>query len=249
MSKQSLFSISSITVICVTILSACSSFMPIGPGINEPVQTSDEWEITVFDSYQGLKLGYSPHITLADGYSYITLEACTKNLSGIERAILWDDISIVLEDGTELLPVGQGYRQSEVFAWLLPIFAPFGAKRIVDDLTFVPVQAYELFSLPAHESQGCKDSYRLTAYAFLFTVETEMLDKPFTLHFFDKELTLEARKPIVIPRSTVRWIKRLGWAFLLSLGILFWVRRRRQKRDKMIEAAPPAIPPSEEAGQ
>lgn len=231
------------------ILSACSSFMPIGPGINEPVLTNTEWEITVRDFYQGTKLGNLQSITLEDGYGFITLEACFRNLAATEQVVTWGDISITVEDGFEMFPVGQGYKQSEAFGWLLPFLMPLGVKGVVDDLWYTPIQSYELISLPSHQNKGCEDSDQFKTFAYLFMVEKEVLEKPFTLRFFDKRLTLEARKPIVIPRSTVRWLKRLGWIFLLLLGILFWLRKRRQKREKMIEAVPHAVPPSEAAGQ
>lgn len=214
-------------------LSACSSFWPTGPGIDQPVQTrNNKWEILVRDSYQGTKLGNLQDISLENGYGFITLELCIRNLSSDAQVVHWEDISMITEDGTIVFPMGQGYRQSEVFGWLVAVLKPFGAKRVVDDLWYTRIQNYELVSLPAHQSQGCKDSYQLKTYAHLYMVRQEMLEKPFTLRFVEEEITLTAREPFVVSRQTIQLLKQLGVLFLFLLTILVQTRNRRLRREK-----------------
>ena len=227
--------ISVITLILLITLSACSSFWPGGPGINQPVQSQDGWEITVRDSYQGIKLGNLQDIYLQEGYGFITLEVCIRNLTETEQVVHIGKVFILTEDGATIFPIGQGYKQSEVFGWLVTILKPFGGKRVVDDLLYFPIQSDELARVSPKQSQGCKDSYKLKTYAYLFMFNTERLDKPFTLHFLDSEINLTARKPIVIPRQTMRWLKRLGIASLILLGTLFWLRRKRRKAKEFVQ--------------
>jgi preprotein translocase subunit SecG len=194
-------------------------------------RTNNNWEIVVRDFYQGTKLGSLQEIYLQDGYGFITLEACFKNLSDQEQVIFLSDISISIgESDFEIFPIGQAYMQSEVFSWLVPILAPIGAKKANDDLWYTPIQSYELIRLPPFQSKGCVDSYQYKTFAFLFMIDESQLNKPVILRFFDSKVTLVAQKPIVIPRDTVHWLKRLGWVFLVTSIVLVWLKNKRQKK-------------------
>lgn len=219
-----------IFIIIIVFIFFGSSLLVADTKMNQTVRTNNSWEITIRDFYQGTKLGSLQEIYLEEGSGFITLEACFKNLSNQEQTIFLSDISIiVVESNLEIFPMGQAYMQSEVFSWVVPLIAPIGGKRTTDDLWYTPIQSYELIHLPAYQSKGCVDSYQYKTFAYLFMVDETELNKPITLRFFDSEITLTAPKPIVIPRKTVRWLKRLGWAFLVIFIILFWLKNKRQK--------------------
>lgn len=210
-------------------LVACSGFYPARENKSPSIQSETRWEIKVRDTYFGTREGSLQSITLSEGFTFITIPMCLSNLADTKRAITFSDIYVVTSADEHIPPMGQAYRQSEAFGWLLPIMWVFGARSVSDEFWYTPIQSFEMLPLDASASIGCTDTEQFKNFAYLFMLPSQQALEPFTLHFFEKEIQLLARTPIFVPSKNLRAAKRLAGYFYVVMIVLFFVVRRRKK--------------------
>ena len=139
-------------------LVACSGFYPARENKSPSIQSETRWEIKVRDTYFGTREGSLQSITLSEGFTFITIPMCLSNLADTKRAITFSDIYVVTSADEHIPPMGQAYRQSEAFGWLLPIMWVFGARSVSDEFWYTPIQSFEMLPLDASASIGCTDT-------------------------------------------------------------------------------------------
>ena len=197
--------------------------------VGDPLQ-SQNWELEVRDTYIGTREGSLQSITLAEGYTFVTITICARNHADTAQVITFEDLKVATNAGTTYLPVGQAYRQSEAFGWILPLFWVFGARNISDEFWYSPIQSYEMLPLEANESIGCNDTPRFKNFAYLFMLPSESVSEPISLHFFEQETTLLARTPYYITNDIFRLIRRIGRYFALTMIALYVILRYRKRK-------------------
>ncbi|MBI5952654.1 MAG: hypothetical protein HY865_13440 [Chloroflexi bacterium] len=181
------------------------------------------------DTYIGTREGSLQSVTLTEGFTFITIPMCLRNLADTKRAITFSDIYVVTSADEHIPPMGQAYRQSEAFGWLVPILWRFGGLRVSDEFWYTPIQSFEMLPLDANASIGCTDTKQFKNFAYLFMLPSQQALEPFTLHFFEKEIQLLARTPNYVPSANLRAVKRLAGYFCIVMIVLFFVVRRRKK--------------------
>ncbi len=210
-------------------LVACSGFYPARENKSPSIKSETRWEIQVRDTYIGTREGSLQSITLSEGFTFITIPMCLRNLTDTKRAITFSDIYIDTSADEHIPPMGQAYRQSETFGWLLPLLWMFGARSVSDEFWYTPIQSFEMLPLDASASIGCTDTEQFKNFAYLFMLPSQQALEPFTLHFFEEEIQLLARTPNYVPRANLRAVKRLAGYFFIVMIVLFFVVRRRKR--------------------
>ncbi len=183
--------------------------------------------ITVKDAYPGVKDANVENVPLPADRVYVTVEACVENRSAAEQSVGRQEVFLETGDHAEIFPVAVGYDQAEEFNWRLPIAEPQEANRIEHKFTFFLIQRNELLRVPAHQSQGCRDSSPFKSLALLFLLPKEMAGQPYLLHFRETQLNLGAGSLSALA-DYFRWLALL---VLVSLGLVF-VSRTSQREEK-----------------
>jgi len=182
--------------------------------------------ITVKDAYLGVKDGNVDSVPLSADHVYVTVEACVENHSAAEQSLGRQEVFLETGDHAEIFPVAVGYDQAEAFHRLPPTAEPLGAKHVDPAFTFFLIQRNELLRVPAHQSQGCRDSSQFKSLALLFLLPKEMAGQPYILHFREIQLNLGAGTLSALAGY-------FGWLALLvlvSLGLVFVAKTLRMKK-------------------